>query len=116
MKTLVFASALAVAATSVSAVDLGNGLSMGAEIDTNYVTGVDTWSLDATPYAAITQYGITLKAETTVDMLKINEDDVFKGVDLSAEYTWNNFTTYTKVSSDADFEFGNIIVGAKIKF
>jgi hypothetical protein len=116
MKHLIIASALAVAATSVSAVDLGNGLSMGAEIDTNYVTGVDTWSLDATPYAAITQYGITLKAETTVDVLKINEDDVFKGVDLSAEYAWNGFTTYTEVSSDKDFEFGDITVGAKIKF
>ena len=116
MKHLIIASALVVAATSVSAVDLGNGLSMGAEIDTNYVTGVDTWSLDATPYAAITQYGLTLKAETTVDVLNINEGDVFEGVDLSAEYAWNGITTYTEVSSDKDFEFGDITIGAKIKF
>ena len=116
MKTVILASALAVAATSVSAIDLGNGLSMGAEVDTSYVTGVDTWALEATPYAAISQYGITLKAETTIDVLKINEDDVFKGVDLSAEYAWNGFTTYTEVSSDKDFEFGDITIGAKIKF
>ena len=49
-------------------------------------------------------------------VLKINEDDVFKGVDLSAEYVWNTMTTYTEVSSDADFEFGDITIGAKIKF
>ena len=116
MKTVVLASALAVAATSVSAIDLGNGLSMGAEVDANYVTGVDTWALEATPYAAISQYGVTLKAETTVDVLKINEDDVFKGVDLTAEYVWNSITTYTEISSDADFEFGDVTIGAKIKF
>ena len=116
MKTVIFSVALATVATSVSAIDLGNGLSMGAEIDTSYVTGVDTWALEATPYAAISQYGITLKAETTVDVLKINEDNVFKGVDLSAEYAWNGFTTYTEVSSDKDFEFGDITIGAKIKF
>ncbi len=116
MKTLVIASALAVAATSVSAIDLGNGLSMGAEVDANYVTGVDMWALEATPYAAISQYGVTLKAETTVNVLKINEDDVFKGVDLTAEYVWNSMTTYTEISSDADFEFGDVTIGAKIKF
>ena len=116
MKTVIFSVALATVATSVSAIDLGNGFSMGAEIDTSYVTGVDTWALEATPYAAISQYGITLKAETTVDVLKINEGDVFKGVDLSAEYAWNGFTTYTEVSSDKDFEFGDITIGAKIKF
>mgnify|MGYP005996666575 FL=1 len=116
MKTVIFSVALATVATSVSAIDLGNGLSMGAEVDTSYVTGVDTWALEATPYAAISQYGVTLKAETTVDVLKINEDDVFKGVDLTAEYVWNNMTTYTEISSDADFEFGDVTIGAKIKF
>ena len=116
MKTVILASALAVAATSVSAIDLGNGLSMGTEVDMSYVTGADTWALEATPYAAISQYGITLKAETEVDVLKINEGDVFKGVDLTAEYVWNMMTTYTEVSSDADFEFGDITIGAKIKF
>jgi len=116
MKKILLPVAFATMATSALAIDLGNGLSMGAEIDTSYVTGVDTWALEATPYAAISQYGITLKAETTVDVLKINEDDVFKGVDLTAEYVWNNMTTYTEVSSDADFEFGDITIGAKIKF
>jgi hypothetical protein len=116
MKTVIFASALAVAATSVSAIDLGNGLSMGTEVDMSYVTGADTWALEATPYAAISQYGVTLKAETEFDVLKINEGDVFKGVDLTAEYVWNIMTAYTEVSSDADFEFGDITIGAKIKF
>ena len=116
MKTLVLAAAVAVAATSVSAIELGNGLSIGTEIDTKYTTGVDKWAINATPYAAFGLYGTTLKAETTVDVLKINDNDVFKGVDLTAEYVWNGITTYTEVSSDKDFKFGDVTVGAKIKF
>ena len=116
MKKLLLASVFTVAATSVCAIDLGSGLSVGTEVDMNYVTGVDTWSLEATPYASISQYGVMLKAETTVDVLDINNGDVFEGLDLSAEYVWNGMTAYTEVSSDADFEFGDITVGAKIKF
>ena len=84
MKRLLLTVAFATVATSASAIDLGYGLSIGAE--------------------------------TTVDVLDINNGDIFEGVDWKAEYAWNGLTTYTEVSSDADFEFGDITIGAKFKF
>ena len=116
MKKLLLASALAVAATSAHAMDLGYGLSVGAETDMSYTTGTETWELDVTPKLSMGAYGATLSAETTVDVLDINNGDIFTGVDWKAEYAWKGFTTYTEVSSDADFEFGDITMGAKFKF
>tara|TARA_R100000030_G_C3198844_1_gene110321 strand:- start:45 stop:395 length:351 start_codon:yes stop_codon:yes gene_type:complete len=116
MKKLLLASAFAVAATSASAIDLGYGLSVGAETDMSYTTGTETWELDVTPKLSMGAYGATLSAETTVDVLDINNGDIFTGVDWKAEYAWKGLTTYTEVSSDADFEFGNITMGAKFSF
>ena len=116
MKKLLLASAFAVAATSVSAIDLGYGLSVGAETDMSYTTGTETWELDVTPKLSMGAYGVSFSAETTVDVLDINNGDIFTGVDWKAEYAWKGLTTYTEVSSDADFEFGDITMGAKFKF
>ena len=52
------------------------------------------------------------RTEGNTDYGRINT----KEVDLTAEYVWNNMTTYTEMSSDADFEFGDGTIGAKIKF
>ena len=116
MKKLILASAVAVAATSASAIDLGYGLSIGAETDMSYTTGTEICVLDFTPKLSMGAYGVSFSAETTVDVLDINNGDIFTGVDWKAEYAWKGMTTYTEVSSDADFEFGDITLGAKIKF
>ena len=116
MKKLLLASAVAVAGTSVSAMALGYGLSVGATTDMSYTTGTETWELDVTPKLSMGAYGATLSAETTVDILDINNGDIFTGLDWKAEYAWKSITTYTEVSSDADFEFGNITMGAKFSF
>jgi len=116
MKKLLLSAALAVTATSVSAMDLGYGLSVGATTDMSYTTGTETWELDVTPKLSMGAYGATLSAETTVDILDINNGDIFTGLDWKAEYAWKSITTYTEVSSDADFEFGNITMGAKFSF
>ena len=116
MKKLLLAFAVAVAATSASAIDLGYGLSIGAETDMSYTTGTEVWELDVTPKLSMGAYGVSFSAETTVDVLDINNGDIFTGVDWKAEYAWKGMTTYTEVSSDADFEFGDITLGAKIKF
>jgi len=116
MKKLLLTVAFATAATSVSAIDLGYGLSIGAETDMNYTTGTEKWELDVTPTLSMGAYGTTLSAETTIDVLDLNNGDIFTGVDWKAEYAWNGLTTYTEVSSDADFEFGDITIGAKFKF
>jgi len=116
MKKLLLASAVAVAATSASAIDLGYGLSVGAETDMSYTTGTETWELDLTPKVSMGAYGVSFSTETTIDVLDINNGDIFTGLDWKAEYAWKGMTTYTEVSSDADFEFGDITIGAKISF
>jgi len=116
MKKLLLASAFAVAATSASAIDLGYGLSVGAETDMSYTTGTETWELDLTPKVSMGAYGVSFSTETTIDVLDINNGDIFAGLDWKAEYAWKGMTTYTEVSSDADFEFGDITIGAKISF
>ena len=116
MKKLLLTVAFATVATSASAIDLGYGLSIGAETDMSYTPGTETWELDVTPTLSMGAYGVSFSAETTVDVLDINNGDIFTGVDWKAEYAWKGMTTYTEVSSDADFEFGDITLGAKIKF
>ena len=116
MKKLLLASVLAVVGTSVSAMDLGYGVSVGAETELTYTTGTELWTMDVTPSMGIGAYGVSFTGETTIDVLDLNNGDIFTGVDWKAEYVWNGMTTYTKVSSDADFEFGDITLGAKIKF
>ena len=116
MKKLLLPVAFATMATSVSAMDLGYGLSVGAETELTYTTGKETWTLDVTPSVGLGAYGASFTAETTIDVLNLNNGDIFTGVDWEAEYVWKGITTYTKVSSDADFEFGDITMGAKISF
>jgi len=116
MKKLLLASAIAVAGTSVAAMDLGYGLSVGAETELTYTTGKETWTLDVTPSVGLGAYGVSFTAETKVDVLDLNNGDIFTGVDWEAEYVWKGITTYTKVSSDKDFEFGDITMGAKLSF
>jgi hypothetical protein len=50
--------------------------------------------------------------------MELDQDQIFNGVDLKAEYSISNMgiTAYGKVSSDADFEFGDVTVGAKLSF
>ena len=120
MKNVLLASAVvALTATAANAVDvelLGQTISVGAESDINYVTGIEEWEWTATPYAAFTtSVGVTLSAETDINMRELDED-IFQGVDYTAEYTMSGVTLYTEVSSDRDWEFGDVTVGAKVKF
>ena len=116
MKKLLLASAIAVVGTSVSAMDLGYGVSVGAATELTYTTGTELWTMDVKPLMGIGAYGVSFTGETTIDVLDLNNGDIFTGVDWKAEYIWNGMTTYTKVSSDADFEFGDVTIGAKLTF
>ena len=116
MKKLLLPVAFAAMTTSVSAMDLGYGLSVGAETELTYTTGTEVWTMDVTPSMGLGAYGASFTAETTIDVLDLNNGDIFTGVDWKAEYVWNGITAYTKVSSDADFEFGDITMGAKLSF
>ena len=116
MKKLLLPVAFATMATSATAMDIGYGLSIGAETELTYTTGKETWTLDVTPSMGLGAYGASFTAETTIDVLDLNNGDIFNGVDWKAEYVWKGITTYTKVSSDEDFKFGDITVGAKLSF
>ena len=112
---------LTIMATKVSSKDFsiaGQTLSIGAETDLNYTTGVEDWVWELTPSAGITALGIGLSVATDIDMLELDEGDIFQGLDFTADYEVpsTNINLYTEVSTDADLEFGDVTVGAKFSF
>jgi hypothetical protein len=119
MKTLV--TILALTATTATAADFpmwGQTVSIGAESDTSYTTGIKDWEWELTPYAGINMMGLGVTVETDIDMLKLDEDNIFTGVDVTTNYIVpnTNVNLYTEVSSDDNFKFGDVEIGAKIKF
>ena len=118
MKLAVLATAAVMVASTASAFDLGNGLSAGAEVDMNYTTGVETWALEATPEVGFSTFGANLTVGSTFDLLKLNEDNAFKGIDFEAKYPigMTGLEAYGEVSTDSDFEFGDVTIGASFKF
>lgn len=114
LTTLMIGSATAAHAADVDV--FGQTISVGAESDVNYVTGIEEWDWTTTPYAKFTtSVGISLSAETDINMLELDQD-IFQGVDYTAEYGVNGVTLYTEISSDHDWYFGDVTVGAKVKF
>lgn len=112
---------LAIAATKAASMDFsvaGQKLSISAETDLNYTTGVEDWVWELTPSAGITALGIGLSVATDIDMLELDEGDIFQGLDFTADYEVpsTNINLYTEVSTDADLEFGDVTVGAKFSF
>ncbi len=112
---------LAIAATKAASMDFsvaGQTLSIGAETDLNYTTGVEDWVWELTPSAGINALGIGLSVATDIDMLELDEGDIFQGLDFTADYEVpsTNINLYTEVSTDADLEFGDVTVGAKFSF
>jgi hypothetical protein len=97
---------------------VGQTLSIGAETDLNYTTGVEEWEWELTPSAGITALGIGLSVATDIDMLELEEGNIFQGLDFTADYEVpsTNINLYTEVSTDADLEFGDVTVGAKFNF
>ena len=121
MKTTAIVTAAMLAATSTSSMDFsvaGQTLSIGAETDLNYTTGVEEWVWELTPSAGVTALGIGLSVATDIDMLTLDEGDIFQGLDFTADYEISNtnINLYTEVSTDADLEFGDVTVGAKFSF
>jgi len=114
-----FASLLA--ATTSYAKDFsvaGQTVSLGAASDLNYTTGVEDWEWEMTPSAGLSAMGIGLTMSTDIDMLTLDEGDIFQGLDFTADYTVpsTNISLYTEVSTDADLEFGDVTVGATVSF
>ena len=96
----------------------GQTLSVGASSDLNYTTGVEDWEWELTPSAGLTAMGLGFTMATDIDMLELDEGDIFQGLDFTAKYeipsTYINL--YTEVSTDSDLEFGDVTVGAMVSF
>ena len=112
---------LAIAATKAASMDFsvaGQTLSIGADSDINYTTGIEEWEWELTPSAGLTAMGIGLSVATDIDMLELDEGDIFQGLDFTAKYEIpSTFTTlYTEISTDSDLEFGYVTVGAMVSF
>jgi len=119
MKIAAFAAAATLVATSASAIELGNtGVSLGGMFDTKYDTGVEEFAMEFVPKASFTNWGVDFAASTTFDILGLNEDDVFKGVDFEAGYTigGTGLRAYGEIGTDADFEFGDATFGVSFEF
>jgi len=96
----------------------GQTLSVGASSDLNYTTGVEDWEWEMTPSAGLTAMGLGFTMATDIDMLTLDEDDIFQGLDFTVDYTVpsTNISLYTEVSTDSDLEFGDVTVGATVSF
>ena len=119
MKIAAIAAAATIVATSASAIELGNtGVSLGGEFDTKYDTGAEEFAMEFVPKAGINRWGVDFEASTTFDVLGLNEDDVFKGVDFEAGYTigGTGLRAYGEIGTDADFEFGDATLGVSFEF
>ena len=97
---------LAIMATKAASMDFsvaGQTLSIGADSDINYTTGVEEWEWELTPSAGLTAMGIGLSVATDIDMLELEEGDIFQGLDFTAKYEIpSTFTTlYTEISTEA---------------
>ena len=121
MKTTTLATVVALAATSTSAMDFsvaGQTISIGADSDLNYTTGIEEWEWKLTPSAGLTALGIGFTVATDIDVLELDNGDIFQGLDFTMDYTVpsTNVSVYTEVSTDSDLEFGDVTVGATVSF
>ena len=121
MKTLALATALfgALLASSANAGEIGNtGISLGGTLDTNYTTGENVFAVDFIPRAQFSNWGILFGAQTTLDVMGLNDGDIFKGIDLDASYDigTTGLKAYGKIGTDSDFVFGNAKIGVSFAF
>tara|TARA_B100001939_G_C16893093_1_gene596352 strand:- start:42 stop:428 length:387 start_codon:yes stop_codon:yes gene_type:complete len=121
MKITAISVAALLTATSASAMDFpvaGQTISIGANTDINYTTGIEEWEWELTPSAGLTAMGVGFTMATDIDMLALDEGDIFQGLDFTVDYEVpnTNISFYTEVSTDSDLEFGDITVGATASF
>ena len=123
MKIITTAAAAALLATTVNAADLGNGLSVGAELDTNWKMDAEALSMTLTPEMAYSNWGNEFTVSTDLDVYSAEEFQLGHAFDhmvLDFEVTrpWiSNIELYAKTSWDIDAaERGEISVGGKFSF
>ena len=123
MKIITTAAAAALLATTVNAADLGNGLSVGAELDTIWKMDAEALSMTFTPEMAYSNWGNEFTVSTDLDVYSAEEFQLGHAFDhmvLDFEVTrpWmSNIELYAKTSWDLDVqERGEISIGGKFSF
>lgn len=113
-KILLATTVLAFTAVSASAADLGNGFSVGADINAEYnVTAGGDVALTGTPMLGYTTGDFEFTVGTDIDLTDIE----FVGLDVEATYAVNpNFELYAETSTDSDLKFGDLVVGGTYSF
>ena len=96
----------------------GQTVSIGASSDLNYTTDVEDWEWELTPSAGLSAMGLGFTMATDIDMLELEDGDIFQGLDFTVDYTVpsTNISLYTEVSTDSDLEFGDVTIGATVSF
>lgn len=119
MKISIMAAVAAIAftATAASAIDLGQtGIQFNSDVVAEYNTGTEDFIATYTPELRyIPLDGLSVYAKTDLNLENID----FTGMTVGAEYVPAgklDLVTYVKSTSDADFNFDSVTVGAEFKF
>lgn len=113
--TVGLAAVFAVATTSAHAIDLGNGISAGAEIEAEYNFDTEADKITLTPYAGYSAWGINWNVESELDLNNLEDEEL--DLKWSMNYPWmENANAFVEVETDKDFDTDNLTVGASFKF
>ena len=123
MNVITTAAAAALLTTAVNAADIGNGLSIGAELDTNWKYDAEALTMTLTPEMGYSNWGNEFTVSTDLDVYSAEEfqlGNAFDSMVLDFEVTrpWmSNIELYAKTSWDLDLqERGEISLGGKFSF
>jgi hypothetical protein len=121
MKNILLATAVFFgAASAASAFELGNtGISLGGELETSYNFGTEDFGVLLTPEAGFEYDILAVTVSTDLNLADFNSDvtENFQGLDFEAVLTVNDYlNAYGEISTDADFEFGDLVIGTRLSF
>jgi len=117
MKNLLITSAvLAMLSAPAMAVELGKGVSLNTTIDATYAVESEDFALIYTPELSYTiADGLTTYLNTDFDL----QDPAFTGGLFGVVYTpakFNKITLSAEASFDADLNYTDTVIEAKLKF
>lgn len=129
MKKILLATAAVFAMTSSAfALDFGNGLALNTEVNAEYNTGTELFVTTLTPelaFAPVEGLGVYVNTDFVLydgsDIIEVNSS-AFTGLTVGATYVPNinlgkaSVEAYIEAEFDADFNRGDVVVGATFSF
>ena len=123
MKVITTAAAAVLLTTAVNAAEIGNGLSLSAEVDTNWAYDAEALTMTLTPEMGYANWGNDFTLSTDLDVYSSEEFQLGDALDtmiLEFKVTrdvMSNVELYGKTSWDLDAaERGEISIGATFSF